>query len=114
MGRARQPKRDRNGRDPAPAAAMLPETCIVCGRALVEGPSVDRHHWVPRSEGGAAATTIHTVCHRMIHRLFSERELARAYSTPEAIRAHPEMQRFLRWIQRRPADYLDYPRRPRR
>lgn len=81
---------------------------------MVAGPSVDRHHWVPRSAGGRDWQTIHTVCHRMIHRLFSERELANAYSTVEAIRAHPAMQRFVRWIRKKPADYLDRPKRSRR
>ena len=31
-------------------AALGP--CPVCGRPLIEGPSVDRHHLVPRSQGG--------------------------------------------------------------
>lgn len=28
--------------------------CPLCGRPMIAGPSVDRHHWVPKSEGGRA------------------------------------------------------------
>ena len=69
---------------------------------MIEGPSVDRHHFVPRSEGGREAVPVHRVCHRKLHSLWTERELAQLFSTPEAIRAHPEMQRFIRWLQRKP------------
>lgn len=88
--------------------------CPICSRPLVAGPSVDRHHWVPRAEGGRERALLHKVCHRVIHRIFDEKELARRYATAAAVRAHPEMRRFIAWIKRRPADYLDWPRRPAR
>ena len=50
----------------------------------------------------------------MIHRLFSERELARVYNDVETIRAHPDMRRFVQWVRKKPADYIDWPRRRRR
>jgi hypothetical protein len=37
--------------------------------------------------------------------LWTERELAQLFSTPEAIRAHPEMQRFVRWLRRKPPEF---------
>ncbi|MCB9948423.1 MAG: HNH endonuclease [Rhodospirillaceae bacterium] len=81
---------------------------------MVAGPSVDRHHWVPRSRNGPNdAATVHVVCHRMVHRLFTEAELAARFSTPEAIRAHPDMRRFIAWVRRRPPDYVDWPQAPR-
>jgi len=87
--------------------------CPVCGRAMLEGPSVDRHHWVPKSEGGRETDFIHVVCHRMIHRVFDERALATAYADPEAVRAYPEIARFVTWVRRKPADYVDWPKEPR-
>ena len=34
---------------------------------------------------------LHRICHRQIHALFSETELARQYNTAEALLAHPEV-----------------------
>lgn len=79
--------------------------CPICGRPMIAGPSVDRHHFVPKSEGGRETRHVHRVCHRKLHSLFTERELAKAYSTPEAVRAHPEMQTFLRWIARKDPEF---------
>ncbi|MEO3430868.1 HNH endonuclease [Pelagibius sp. CAU 1746] len=80
---------------------------------MIGGSSVDRHHWVPKSQGGHATDSIHVVCHRMIHRVFDERELATDYADPEAVRAHPEIERFVAWVRRKPADYVDWPKSPR-
>jgi len=79
--------------------------CEICGRPMHAGPSVDRHHWVPRTHGGRVASTVHLVCHRMIHRVFSDRDLASAYR---------DMARFIAWVRRKPHDYVDWPRTPRR
>ena len=87
--------------------------CPICGRAMIEGPSVDRHHWVPRKEGGIEATFLHVVCHRMIHRLFDEKALAADFTDPAALREHPDIQRFVAWVRRQPADYVDWPKSPR-
>ena len=92
----------------------MTDLCPICDRPLVDGPSVDLHHWVPRSRGGRGADRLHVVCHRMIHRVFDEAALATVYSAPASIRGHPEMARFIAWVRKRPPDYVDWPRRPRR
>ncbi len=79
-----------------------------------EGRSVDRHHWVPRRHGGRVASSVHLVCHRMIHRVFSDRELALAYRDAESLRRHPDVVRFIAWVRRKPPDYVDWPKSPRR
>ena len=81
---------------------------------MIEGPSVDRHHWVPKSKGGREIDSLHVVCHRMIHRVFDERELATAYADPEAVRAHPEIARFIAWVRKQPPEYVDWPKDPRK
>ena len=80
---------------------------------MVAGPSVDAHHWVPKAEGGAETAWLHKICHRFVHETFSEKELARAYATPEALRAHPAVATFVAWVRRKPADYVDWPKSPR-
>ena len=102
---------DRNG---TAAAAAGTGPCPLCGRPLIAGPSVDRHHWVPRTRGGREAAPLHRICHRMLHRVFTEAELAGPYADPDAIRTHPEMARFLRWVRRQPPDYVGWPRTPAR
>lgn len=87
-------------------------TCPLCGRVMIAGPSIDRHHWVPKTEG-RASDYIHRVCHRMIHRVFSEKELADAYADPQAVRAQPEITRFVAWVRKQPPAYLDWPKSPR-
>jgi len=88
--------------------------CPLCGRPMVDGPSVDRHHWLPRSHGGREATPLHAVCHRMIHRVLDDAELAAAFATADALRAHPEIAKFVAWVRRKPPTYIDWPRTPRR
>lgn len=81
---------------------------------MVAGPSVDRHHWVPKSKGGRDAEPMHTVCHRKIHNVLDERSLARDYDTPEKLRAHPEIARFLTWVARKPPTFTSRHRGSRR
>jgi hypothetical protein len=79
---------------------------------MIDGPSVNRHHWVPKSKGGRLAASLHVVCHRMLHRVFSETDLAATYNTPEAVRTQPEMARFVAWVRRKPTDFVDWANAP--
>jgi hypothetical protein len=87
--------------------------CPLCDRPI---PPLQRdaHHMVPKSRGGVATTWLHRICHRQLHALFSETELAREYHEAQAIRAHPEMARFLEWVRRKPDDFFERTRKSRR
>lgn len=88
---------------------ILPEEeqdCPLCGRALVRGPTTDEHHLVPRSQGGKEKFLMHKICHQKIHQVLKPRELARQYCSWEALRAHPEIEKFVLWVQRRPPEFL--------
>lgn len=87
--------------------------CPVCGREMLAGPSVDQHHWLPKSKGGREADLLHLVCHRKIHSLFSRQELAAEFSSPEEVRRHPQMQNFIRWVRRRPPEFVVRHRQPK-
>lgn len=41
--------------------------CPICARPMFSGPSTNRHHFVPVSEGGTEARDGHAVCHSKIH-----------------------------------------------
>jgi hypothetical protein len=88
--------------------------CPLCGRSMHDGPSIDRHHWLPKSCGGYAADPMHRICHTKVHSLFSERELAAFYATPEQLRDHPEMRKFITWVRRMPSEYIGKNQPPRR
>jgi two-component system KDP operon response regulator KdpE len=62
----------------------------------------DAHHLVPKSKGGKQTQFLHRICHRQIHALFTETELARQYSTVEALLAHPEIELFVKWVKTKP------------
>ena len=98
----------------ASAPPARPLRCALCERPLVDGPSVDEHHLLPRSQGGREKTPIHRVCHRKIHATLSEKELARGYTSWAALRTHPEIADFIRWLANKPPTFDDRSVRPNR
>jgi hypothetical protein len=86
---------------------LLPDTliCPLCDR-VIPNSQRDAHHLVPKSKGGRRTEYLHRVCHRQIHALLTETELARHYATVEALSAHPELKAFVAWVKRKPADFF--------
>jgi hypothetical protein len=41
----------------------------------------------------------------------TEKELAIEYSTWEALKRHSELQTFIKWVAKRPADFMDNSRK---
>ena len=86
--------------------------CELCDRPIP--PALrDAHHLIPKSRGGVITVFLHRACHKQVHALFTETELARHYPTPQALRAHPEMARFILWVQDKPSDFNPPTRRSR-
>jgi hypothetical protein len=79
--------------------------CPLCERAVPPAQR-DAHHLVPKSKGGRRTEFLHRVCHRQIHALLTETELARQYATVEALRAHPEIGAFVAWVKTKPDDFF--------
>ncbi len=80
-----------------------PLDCFLCGRPL--GRRVEWHHPVPKSRGGRDVVPIHPICHRTIHATLSNRELADKHVSADALRAHPDIARFLAWIADKDPDF---------
>lgn len=93
------------------ARAAAPERCALCQRPL--GARVEWHHLVPKSQGGRETAPVHPICHRTIHALVPNAELARVYADPAALRAREDVARFLRWIADKPPDFHAPVRRAR-
>lgn len=84
----------------ARAAPDLEANCALCGRLL--GQRVERHHVVPKSEGGTQTVPVHPICHRTIHAFVGNRELAMSYATMDLLREREDMRRYLQWIAKKP------------
>lgn len=87
--------------------------CPLCGREMLAGESVDRHHWRPKSRGGRTSAYLHRTCHRKLHSLFTEKELSSDFSTAESVRHHPEIRKFIAWVRRQPPETILRHRKPR-
>lgn len=75
--------------------------CPLCDRELIKGSSIDEHHLIPKTFKGRDTITLHRICHQKIHHTFSERELLNFYHTVERIRAHEEIQKFVKWVKKK-------------
>ncbi len=94
--------------DPGPAVPAHDPICALCGRPIPADAPRSLHHLVPKMKGGTHGPTVllHHLCHKEIHATLSEAELARDFSTPEALRAHPRLARFIEWVRKRPPHFL--------
>lgn len=100
-------KRSLRGEQPLGHGAEPLGYCPLCGRQLVAGKSIDEHHLLPKSQGGRQTHTVHRICHRKIHATFTEKELARSYSSWAALQAHEDIAAFITWVQKKPPEYYD-------
>lgn len=98
---------------PPPAVIDDDPVCPLCGRPIPPAQR-DAHHLVPKSRGGRATEFLHRICHRQIHALFTETELARDYATVEALLAHPEIARFVAWVRNKPPAFIERTRKSQR
>jgi hypothetical protein len=89
-------------------AVSAPERvqCELCGRAI-EPSQLDLHHLIPKSQGGRETVPLHRICHRQIHALLTEKELARDYPTIGALLSHTDIARFIAWIRVKPAGFIE-------
>ena len=88
--------------------------CELCGR---QAGRLERHHLIPRTrhrnrrnkrnfdrrEVHERILLLCRACHSQLHATFSEKELEYDYNTLEAIRAHPDTRKFVRWVRKLPA-----------
>ncbi len=103
LGRIRQKQIDSIE---AASATPNPVICHICEREIPPA-QMDGQHLIPRSKGGRETQYLHRICHRQIHALFTETELARRLNSADAIRQHPQMQRFIEWVKNKPDDFYE-------
>ena len=80
--------------------------CKLCKRQILIG-NESKHHLVPKSRGGSygPTATLHEICHKQIHALFSDRELAILYNDINSLKDHRDVKRFIKWISKKPLEF---------
>jgi hypothetical protein len=78
-----------------------PTICPMCERVIPDDQQ-DAHHLVPKSKGGKKTVCLHRVCHDQIHAIFTDAQLAKKFSTIEAILEDPAVQKFVAWVKNKP------------
>ena len=87
--------------------------CPLCERKIPPGQR-DAHHLVPKSKGGRHTEYLHRICHRQIHALLTETELARQFNSVEALLTHPDVALFVAWVKTKPDDFMERTRKSQR
>ncbi len=81
--------------------------CQLCDRAVAR---LTDHHLVPRQHtkrkklDPGETIKICPACHRQIHTLFDNRQLAQELNTIDALKNHPDMAKFLAWVRKQDPD----------
>ncbi|NDG15998.1 MAG: HNH endonuclease [Betaproteobacteria bacterium] len=80
--------------------------CPICDRSIPNSQK-DAHHLIPRSKGGKSTEFLHKICHKQIHALFNENELAKTFNTAKSLKEHPDMQIFINWVKNKPDAFYE-------
>jgi hypothetical protein len=82
--------------------------CPICNRPLI-GVNEDRHHLIPKVKGGKKTEPVllHIVCHRKLHSLWTEWELLHLYNNLDTILQNDDIQKFIKWIAKKPPEFID-------
>lgn len=77
-------------------------TCELCNR---ENIVLTKHHLLPREEGGKEEhiSYICEDCHKHIHALYTNRELAVRLNTIKDLQADEKIAKYLKFIKKQPA-----------
>jgi hypothetical protein len=84
--------------------APQPQLCALCQREIPASQR-DPHHLTPKSRGGRSTIALHRICHRQIHALFTETELARRLNSIDSLLQEEPIQRFVLWVKRKPPGF---------
>lgn len=76
--------------------------CELCERSEIK---LTKHHIIPKEEGGTEKdiVMICSDCHRQIHALYSNQELALRLFSIEALKNDEKLKKFIRFIKKQPA-----------
>ncbi|BDT71928.1 hypothetical protein os4_14560 [Comamonadaceae bacterium OS-4] len=87
--------------------------CPLCERKIPPSQR-DAHHLIPKSKGGRHTEYLHRICHRQIHALLTETELARQFNSVDALLTHADVALFVAWVKTKPDDFMERTRKSQR
>jgi len=86
--------------------------CALCGREL----KLTAHHLFPKAvktrnkykevEGKDETIDICQPCHSKVHSCCTEKELFELYNSVDKLMAHPEIEKFVKWIRNKDIEYM--------
>lgn len=82
----------------------MEKICPLCKRPMPEG-TYNAHHLIPATFKGTETVDLHKICHDKLHHTFSEREMLNFYHTIDRILAHPEIDKFVKWVKKQPPTF---------
>lgn len=68
---------------------------------------------MPKSKKGRVTVPVHPICHKTVHKVFSNAELADFGDDRARLLENEELEKFLRWIADKPPDFNAPVRRSR-
>ncbi|MDF2935017.1 MAG: hypothetical protein K0Q90_390 [Paenibacillaceae bacterium] len=95
-----------------PPGNKAPFFCALCGQ---ESIFTTVHHLVPREIGGSRDPTVPLChpCHKQLHALYTNEELAARLSSIAALQADEQVGRYLKWIRKQPPETIPRTRKSR-
>jgi hypothetical protein len=98
----------RKNRDEVASQDVEPEpaVCPLCER-VIPGDQKEEYFLVPKSKGGKKTVCLHRVCHDQIHAIFTDSQLAKKFSTIDALLQDPAVQKFVAWIKGKHPGFSD-------
>ncbi len=80
--------------------------CPICDRPLTD-KSASEHHLIPKTFKGKETVTLHNICHRKLHTVFTEREMLNYYHTIDRLLENEDVRKFVKWVAKKDPDYYD-------
>jgi hypothetical protein len=78
--------------------------CPICKRSAPPSAQ-EKHHTVPRSEGGKDTIIVCIDCGDMVHQIFTLKELKKEFNSVEKIVGHEGIQKWVKWINKKPDQF---------
>lgn len=75
--------------------------CPLCGRVTPEQYR-EKHHLTPKSKKGKETKPVCIDCGDQVHALFTNNELRDQYNTIRALKEHPGVRKWIKWVRNRP------------
>ncbi|XUU60421.1 HNH endonuclease [Erythrobacter sp. HA6-11] len=79
------------------------EWCWLCERGFET--LIHYHHLVPKSKKGRETVPVHPICHRAIHKNFTNAQLARFGNDRERLLENETLCNFVEWVKGKPPDF---------